>query len=101
MPNSNFIKGHGIEELVEQQKKRIKLLKKMLENFNDGRSKSFYCISATLLTIASLEKSLNDANQKIKAEKIKSEDIKVKAKILREILNEAALHERVELKLRK
>ena len=101
MSNLNFIKEHGIKKFIEQQKKRIKLLEKMLEKFNDGRSKSFYCISATLLTIASLEKSLNDANQKIKTDKIKSEDVKIKARVLKDILNKVALKEKVELKLRK
>ena len=43
MSNLNFIKEHGIETFAELQKKRIKLLEIMIKNFDDGRSKSFYC----------------------------------------------------------
>jgi hypothetical protein len=42
MPNLNFIKKHGIEKFVGQQKKRIELFKTMIESFDDGRSRSFF-----------------------------------------------------------
>lgn len=97
MSNLNFIKEYGIEKFIEQQKKRIKLFETMMENFDDGRSRSFYCKSAALLDLTSLEKSLDDATQKIKVGNIKSNDIKIKAKILKEILTKIALKEGVEL----
>ena len=49
----------------------------------------------------SLERALDDANQKIKTDDISSDDIKKKAKILREILNDTAMKDGIELKLRK
>ena len=73
----------------------------MINNFNDGRSRSFYCIATTLLPMPSLERALDDANQKIKTDDVSLDDIKTKAKILREILNEAAMKDGVDLKLRK
>lgn len=97
MPNLNFIKKHGIEKFVGQQKKRIELLEKMLANFNDGRSRSFYCKSATLLNLAALEDSLNKAVQRIETDNIKPDDTKTKAKILKGILSGLALKECVEL----
>jgi hypothetical protein len=97
LPNLNFIKEHGINKFIEQQKKRIKLLERMMENFDDGRSRSFFCKAACLHDLTSLESSLNEATQKIKTDDIKLDNIKVKAKILKEILNEIALKEGVEL----
>lgn len=88
IPNLNFIKEYGIEKFVEQQKKRIKLLEMMIKNFDDGKSRSFFCKATALIDIAILEKSLNGAFQRIKKDKIKPNDIKMKAKILKEILNE-------------
>ena len=87
MPNLNFIKEHGIEEFIGQQKRRIKLLEGMLDNFDDGRSKSFYCKSAALLDLTTLEDSLNKAIQKTKTENIKANDSKTKARILKDILD--------------
>jgi len=100
-PNLNFIRKYGIEKFIEQQRKRIRLLETMIENFDDGRSRSFYCIAATLLPITDLEASLNKTEQKIKADNIGSDDIKTKSKILKGFLNNFATKEGIELKLRK
>jgi len=97
MPNLNFIKEHGIEKFAEQQKKRIKLLETMIENFNDGRSRSFYCKATALLDLISLEDSLDKAIQKIRSENIKPDNTKTKAKILKDILNEIAIKDGVKL----
>ncbi len=90
--NLNFIKEQGIEKFIEQQKRRIKFLETMIENFDDGRSRSFFCKAAASLDLTSLEGSLDKATQRIKTDDIKSDDIKIKAKILKEILNEVALN---------
>lgn len=73
----------------------------MLKSFDDGKSKNFYCIAATLLPSIDLETSLNKAEQKIKADKIRIDDIKTKSKILKGFLNNFAAREGIELKLRK
>ena len=93
MPNLNAIKEHGIERFVQQQRRRIKLLERMIADFDDGRSKSYYCRSAALLDLAALESSLNAAVRKIKADHVKSNDVKSKARILRAILDKLALRE--------
>ena len=97
MPNLNFIKEHGTKKFIERQERRIKLLETMIENFDDGRSRSFFCKAAALLDSTSLETSLDKASQKIKTDNIKPDDIKINAKILKEILNEIALKEGVKL----
>ncbi len=88
MPNLNFIKEHGIEQFVEQQRRRIGLLEKMIDGFDDGRSRSCYCRSAALLDPAGLERSLEAAARKIKADHIKPNDVTTKARILRGILDD-------------
>jgi len=95
--NLNFIKEYGIKKFIEQQKKRIELLETMIENFDDGRSRSFYCKAAALLDSTSLENSLDRATQKIKTDNIKPNDTKTKAKIFKGILIEIAFKEGVEL----
>jgi len=100
-PNLIFMGEHGLEKFIEQQRKRIRLLERMLTNFDDGKSKSFYCIATTLLPITDLEISLNETEQKIKADKIRTDDFKTKSRILKGILNNLAAREGNELKLRK
>jgi hypothetical protein len=98
--NLYFIKEQGLDKFLKQQAKRIKLLERMLKDFDDGRSKSFYCIATTLLPVTELETLVDEAERKIKADKVKADDIKTKAKILRELLDGFAAKGGVELKLR-
>jgi hypothetical protein len=97
IPNLNFVKKHGIKKFIEQQRSRIKLLETMIENFNDGRSRSFFCKAATLLDLTSLTSLLDKATKKIKADKIKQNDFKKKAQILKEVIKKTAFKKGVEL----
>lgn len=99
--NLSYVKKYGIDKFINQQKDRIKLLGIMLKHYNEGRSKSFYCIATTLLPIKDLETSLNETEQKLKASKIKTHDIKAKSKIIKNLLIDFADKKGIELKLRK
>lgn len=101
LPNLYFIKKHGLKVHAREIKKRAKSLKEMLKKFNEGKSRSFYCVAATLLPIEMLESSLDDAKKKICEERIGPKDIKSLAKVLKEVINKTANKERIDLKLRK
>lgn len=90
LPNLNLIKEHGIEKFIIQQNKRMKILETMIADFDDGISKSFFCKAATMLNINNLNNSIEKAVLKIKTSHIHQKDIKSKAKILKEYLNEIA-----------
>lgn len=91
IPNLIFIKEYGIERFIEQQNVRIKLLETMITNFDDGRSKSYFCKAASLLELTTLTGSLDLATRQIISCNIDLNDKKSKAKILKEILNEMSL----------
>jgi len=93
LPNLSFIKEHGIEKFIDLQRRRIELLERMLADFDDGRSKSYYCRSAALLDPVDLDNALTVAARRIKADHVKASDVKAKAKILRGILDELASNE--------
>lgn len=93
LPNLYFIKEHGIKSFIEQQNKRIQLLETMINKFNDGRSRSFFCRAAIFHDSAALENSIKKATKIIKSEKIKQTDMKSKAKILKTIINKIPLAE--------
>lgn len=100
-PNQDFIRTYGLERFIEQQRTRILLLEEMLQRFNDGRSKSFYCIAATLLPIPELDTALEKTEQHLTTNKINEGDARARARILKEILNETASRHGVVLRLRK
>lgn len=73
----------------------------MLKSFDDKRSKSFYCLSAALFSTADLEESIKKAEQKIKENRIRLDDVKTRSKILKQFLNNFAAEKGFELELRK
>lgn len=94
--NVRFIQSHGVEEFDKVQRIREKLLIGMLQEFNEGHSKSYYCIASTVLEITELENALKEARKQ--SENL---EIKEKAKIMHQILNSIAETKNYYLKLRK
>ena len=91
-----FIQAHGIDQFVKTQETREILLKEMLAEFNEGRSKSYYCIAATVLEVGELENAL-EAARKASA----GRDHKGRARALHAALDEIAVRKNHLLKLRK
>jgi len=71
-------------------------LKEMLQEFNEGRSKSYYCIAVTVLEIEELEEVLTKAKKDSTGLEIKD-----KSRTLHSILDEIAERKNYYLKLRK
>ena len=91
-----FIQKNGISEFEKMQKNKEHLLKMMLKDFNEGRSKSYYCIAATVIEIEELKEVLTQVKKKTNGL-----DIKEKSKVLHTILNDIAQNKNYCLKLRK
>ena len=87
LSNLDLVREGGLDQFIDQQGERIKLLKTMLARFNERRSKSFYCLAAALLPIHDLEASLGDAEQELRDNGARHEDIKARASTLRRLLS--------------
>ncbi len=94
--NIAFIQKNGIKEFERQQMAREELLRSILSEFNDGRSKTLYCIAATLLEIGELEQALKEARSKSAGL-----DAKEKANLMHSVLSRIAENKSYLLKLRK
>jgi hypothetical protein len=92
----SFISKNGINEFEKIQKQREHLLKEMLKDYNEGRSKSYYCIVATVLELEELKGALTQAKTESDGANIKE-----KSKILHSILDNISLKKKYYLKLRK
>lgn len=91
-----FAEKNGIEAFEKTQETRERLLKKMLQGYNEGRSKSYYCIAATVFGVDELEKALCEA-EKTPA----GLDVKERSKVLHRVLEEKAKERGYLLKLRR
>ena len=101
MENQEIIRRKGIEKFMEEQNIRINILEKILSEYNDGRSKNYFCLAVALLDIKCLNKSLLEAEHETQDKSIQENDFKSKAKILKEIFLEHANKNNIDLKLRK
>ena len=81
----SFVLKNGVDAFERSQKQREGLLKQMLREFNDGRSKNYYCIATTVLEIDELKKALDEAR-----EGAGEMDIKDRSKKLHSILDKIA-----------
>jgi hypothetical protein len=95
--NLKSIKKRGLDAFVGQQQERLLLLTNLLEEYDDGRSKSFYCLSAALLPIDDLKSAIG----KVRSASEPVNDIKYVAKLLREAFAAIATRNSVELSYRK
>ena len=94
--NIAFIQKNGVDEFEHTQKIKEHLINGMLREFNDGRSKTFYCIAATVLETGELEAALTHARQNSDGL-----DFKQKSRVLHSVLDKIARQRNYCLKLRK
>jgi hypothetical protein len=92
----NFIKAKGIKAYDEQQRIRESLLSRLINEYNEGRSKSYYCIATTVMGIDDLRSSLEEAYARSKLLSIKD-----KSRMMHAILDSIALKKGYRLSLRK
>jgi hypothetical protein len=99
LSNLRFVKEKGIEEFVRRQGKRIGLLETMINRYDDGRSRSFFCRAAALLDPEDLKASLDKAKKATATGG--TGDATHKAKVVRGILSDVALGVGIELTRKK
>ena len=94
--NIEFLKGQGVNAFVEDQQARERLLMAMLDEFNEGRSKTYYSIATTVMDLEELQEAIA-----LGRERSTGMDIKTKARDFHAILDAIARTSGYHLKLRK
>ena len=94
--NIKNIKANGIEHFIDEQKIRIDILSDFLTNYDDGRTKSFFCQTCVLLPIDKLQELHNEAKNTTT-----NIEAKEKNKIIRKSITEIADLLNIDLKLNK
>lgn len=93
-PNLESIRSNGMDSFLDVQKIRMDLLSHLLKNFDDGRSKSFYCLTCALFPID----MINECRRYIDLID-DSIDTREKCRNLKAYLLQMALNRGIELKL--
>ena len=58
MPNQRLIAEIGLDRFLERQAERMAFLETALARYDDGKSKSYFCLAAALLSADSLKEAL-------------------------------------------
>lgn len=88
----------GVEAYRAEQEEKIRILAFLLEHYNDGRKKNFFCVAVNLLEL----KHLKSVMQDIETEKeLCSLSIKERAAYMKKRLENIADERQMVLKLRK
>lgn len=93
LENLRQIQKEGMGEFIKQQKQRMIILNKLIREYDDGKSKSFFCLAAALMEID----DLNEAICHMKAIRGNLSDKKQLAKQVQSIIEEKAKLKGVEL----
>jgi hypothetical protein len=90
-------KAIGAKAYREALDAKVKILGRLLENYDDGRRKSFFCIAVNLLDIGDLARALAQIEQ----ESMPGDAAKTRAALAVRVLQAAADKRGVSLRLRK
>lgn len=99
LENLQTIRTLGIDSLLRQQEQRLVILRQMLAGFDDGRSKSHYCLACALLPIENLTSVMAVAGE-LKGDGESMDERKKRAQMLRQRLNDEAERTGMVLRLR-
>ena len=99
MENLDEIKESGLDSWLKGQIERELLLENLLDNFNDGRSMSFYCKGCKVLPVEVINKAIEEAGEKFVSNSISGSDMRARAKILKAIVQELSSDSGINLRL--
>jgi hypothetical protein len=89
-----------MKDWLKEQRRRRLVLEDLLNNYNEGRSMSFYCLATMLMPPELVSEAVTKLKESLVSNRIDSSDMKAKAKALREIIQALAQDHGIELRLR-
>lgn len=96
MKDFEKMEKNGTEAYQAEQNEKIEILRFLLENYNDGRKKTFFCVAVNLLELSDLKAVL----QQMESDK-EVENLKEKASRAVNLFQAMAEQKKITLKLRR
>lgn len=87
----------GINAYRNEQKRKVEVLQELLDQYNDGRKKTFYCVAVNLLELDVIEGIMKELRETAAV----YSDIKERAACASALFQSAGKAHQIELKLRK
>jgi len=101
LPNLDRIREVGMDKFLDEQKGKRLLVEVLINEYNDGRSMTFYCAACTLMPPEYIERAIDAAIAEIKNKHINKDNIKTRVKLMRSAIQQEAEKANIDIKLRK
>jgi hypothetical protein len=88
--NLSRIRETGLKSWLTEQKERQNLLEALLRDYNEGRSMNLYCKACSRMPVDLIQKTIKEAEKKLTREKTCKPDIRLKAKIMKAVIQDLA-----------
>ncbi|MDW7659920.1 MAG: DUF3795 domain-containing protein [Bacillota bacterium] len=88
----------GVDAYNEELEKKRVILEKLLNEYNDGRKKTFYCVAVNLLDLEELENAMREVEAFDSSHTL---TVKEKAERIKSVFDDLAQQKNMVLKLRK
>jgi len=99
--NLSIIHQKSLPKFIDSQQIRIDLLKCLFDNFNDGRSKNFFCLATALLPISEIQQIFEKLQQMLANPKDLPVDNNERVTYIKKIIQNRADDLKIALKMRK
>ena len=87
-----------MKDWLEGQRKQRLMLEHLLSNYNEGKSMSFYCLASMLMPPELIDRATSELKERLVKGYVDGQDLKAKAKALKEIIQGIALEHGIKLK---
>jgi hypothetical protein len=88
--NLRQIKRIGLEDWLKGQRERQRLVEQLLENYNEGRSMSYYCKACARMPVESVKSAIRESKKRIRVQGVAESDVRSRAKIMKAAIGDLA-----------
>jgi len=96
--NLRQINKDGLANWLKGQRERQRLVERLLQDYNEGRSMSLYCRACARMPIKLINSAITESKKQLAGKQVDDSDLKAKAKILRATIKDLALKVNVNLR---
>ncbi len=101
LDNLDNIRKFGMDSFLSEQRERRLLARRLIEDYNAGRSMTLYCTACTLLPTRVITQAIDRVEKQVSTGAIDRDDRKILARQMRLELNSLAKRLDIDLSLRR
>jgi len=101
LDNLDNIRKFGMDSFLSEQRERRLLARRLIEDYNAGRSMTLYCTACTLLPTRVIGQAIDRVERQTSAGEVDPDDRKALARMMRLELNDLARRLDIDLSLRR